>query len=300
MKRKWRSLLFVVLIAFSIYLPGLLLTPAFLEKHGLVFGKNAVFSEIQQQPKETIDILIAGDSLSYTSVSPASLWRNYGFTSYDIGQPGATLTDALDVLLTSFENQKPQIVLLETNTLFHHQSLYDQQQSRISLVLYRAMPFLRYHNGWKAFFLGKKKRTYKGFPVNTKRAAYRGGNYMKRTEDKAWIDEANLTSLREIRELCENRGAVLVLYSAPSPLCYTYAKHNALSQVGEEEGIPYIDLNLEAEEIGLDWAQDTRDRGDHLNDYGAEKVSVYLGSYLKTEYSPTDHRGDPDISRDWE
>ncbi len=293
-------MLFVILLVLTIYLPGLFLTPAFLEKHGLVFGKNAVFSEIQQQPEKTIDILIAGDSLSYTSVSPGGLWKNYGFTSYDVGQPGATLTDALDVLLTSFETQKPQIVLLETNSLFHHQSLHDQQQSRISLLLYRAMPLLRYHNGWKAFFQRKKKRTYKGFPLNTKRAAYRGGNYMKRTEDKAWIDEANLNSLREIKELCEKQGAALILYSAPSPLCYTYAKHNALSEVGIKEGIPYIDLNLQAEEIGLDWTKDTRDRGDHLNYYGAEKVSAYLGGYLKEGYSLTDHRGDPLISRDWE
>ena len=31
-------------------------------------------------------------------------------------------------------------------------------------------------------------------------------------------------------------------------------------------------------------------RGDHLNTYGAEKVSRYLGDYLKANYGLTDHR----------
>ena len=47
------------------------------------------------------------------------------------------------------------------------------------------------------------------------------------------------------------------------------------------------------EELGLNWDEDTQDKGDHLNVYGAEKVTSYLGNYLEENYELEDHRNDP-------
>lgn len=44
--------------------------------------------------------------------------------------------------------------------------------------------------------------------------------------------------------------------------------------------------------MGIDWANDTRDKGDHLNHYGAVKVSHYLGKILTEKYSLPDRRND--------
>ena len=35
-----------------------------------------------------------------------------------------------------------------------------------------------------------------------------------------------------------------------------------------------------------------RDKGDHLNASGAERVSIYLAAYLKENYDLPDHRGE--------
>ena len=43
-------------------------------------------------------------------------------------------------------------------------------------------------------------------------------------------------------------------------------------------------------EVPIDWARDTRDRGDHLNYAGAVKVSSFLGKYLQDTYGLADQR----------
>ena len=51
--------------------------------------------------------------------------------------------------------------------------------------------------------------------------------------------------------------------------------------------------------IGIDWTQDTYDKGDHLNYSGAEKVTNFLGAYLDKRYDLPDHRGDKEYAS-WE
>ena len=56
------------------------------------------------------------------------------------------------------------------------------------------------------------------------------------------------------------------------------------------KGVPYVDLNLMAKDLGMNWETDTMDGGDHLNINGAKKVTAYLGAYLKRNYALTDFR----------
>ena len=45
---------------------------------------------------------------------------------------------------------------------------------------------------------------------------------------------------------------------------------------------------------------DTYDAGLHLNLYGAEKFSKWLGQYLQDTYNVADHRNDPELSARYE
>ena len=56
-------------------------------------------------------------------------------------------------------------------------------------------------------------------------------------------------------------------------------KHNTIMDLSKEVGVPFLDLNLNNQLIN--WEKDTRDEGMHLNDYGAQKVTAYIGEYLK-------------------
>ena len=62
--------------------------------------------------------------------------------------------------------------------------------------------------------------------------------------------------------------------------------------------VTYEDLNLN-DALGIDWASDTKDGGDHLNFDGAKKVSAYVGNWLSEAYGLKDKRNNPDYKH-WE
>ena len=66
-------------------------------------------------------------------------------------------------------------------------------------------------------------------------------------------------------------------------MLFRSARSLAVEVVAFENNLTFIDLNKI--DIGIDWSKDTSDGGDHLNIYGAEKVSSYLASYLKDHFS---------------
>ena len=101
-----------------------------------------------------------------------------------------------------------------------------------------------------------------------------------------------------MKEYCENHGADLVLVSSPSPKNWTYAKHNSVADWAQANAVTYEDLNLN-DALGIDWASDTKDGGDHLNFDGAKKVSAYVGSGLSETYGLKDKRNNPDYKH-WE
>ena len=67
-------------------------------------------------------------------------------------------------------------------------------------------------------------------------------------------------------------------------------------EFAEKNGIYYVNTLLYADEIGLDMSTDTYDEGLHLNVYGAEKLSVWLGKELKERYALTDFRGEEGLA----
>ena len=62
---------------------------------------------------------------------------------------------------------------------------------------------------------------------------------------------------------------------------FNYAKHNAIRDYADRNGLTYLDLNEKTEELGIDWNKDMLDGGDHVNVNGTEKITRYLMEYLK-------------------
>ena len=99
-----------------------------------------------------------------------------------------------------------------------------------------------------------------------------------------------MRKLDELNALCKKNGAQLILVEVPSQTTWTYARHNAVSDYAKKNGIPFLDMDLKRKEIGFSWKTDSRDGGNHLNCYGAKKVSLYVGKYIKAHVSLEDKR----------
>jgi 2-hydroxy-3-keto-5-methylthiopentenyl-1-phosphate phosphatase len=115
---------------------------------------------------------------------------------------------------------------------------------------------------------------------------------MFETDERAAINPIAMYYLDKICELCKEKDIPLVLVSSPSAVNMNYPKHNTLKDYADKHGLDYIDFNVLANEINLDWSQDTGDKGDHINAYGGEKTTRYLMKYLKENYDLPDHRED--------
>lgn len=267
---------------------------AMLYDDGLVPSRNKSYFRILREPADTLDMIMVGDSLSYTSVSPMELWSSHGFTSYICGQGGQRVQESYYMLKNAFRRQSPRLVILESHMLFCGENGIDGRIEGCKEALNYYFPFYRNHDVWKTLLTDRRypEENYKGFAFHSVIQPYENGPYMEETDQKEEATELVLDYLDKIVELCRAHGARLLLLSTPSPVNYNYRRHNSLEGYAREKGIDYLDLNLK--DLGMDWTKDSMDHGDHLNYYGAEKVTRFLSEYLASHYDLRDHRKDSD------
>ena len=198
-----------------------------------------------------------------------------------------------DFLREALKNQSPKVVVLETNVLYRAYSTQDLLVPKLQTLF----PVLRYHSNWKTYsaqelfsapdFTGEYPD--RGYHLLTRADPLDDlTGYMAPTEAREELTKRNLRSLETMAAFCKESGAELVLFSIPSPENWSMARHNTMEDLASELGILYLDGNLESRDI--DWNRDTYDNGDHLNYYGAAKITRWLGDFLSDALP--DHRGE--------
>lgn len=250
---------------------------------------------IAEKP-DTVDVIFLGDSEVYSSISPMQIWEEQGFTSYDCSTGGQLMFDTLSLLKLALKNQKPRLVVLEANAAFRKFSLGEAAYNKAGEYL----AVFTYHDRWKSMRLSElwEPEDYswtsemKGFRLHMDTKPSKEKNHMKKTSKSKTIPEKNVWYIDAIRKTCEENGIPFMILSVPSSRNWNMKKHNTIAALAKERNIPYKDLNLMEDELGIDWRTDTKDEGDHLNYFGAEKVTSYLGKYLKDTYGLPDHRDD--------
>lgn len=149
----------------------------------LVQNRNKSMVELENEPADTIDVLVIGDSESYTTVSPMEIWDKEGIPSYVGGQTGQKIQESYYMLKKALKTQKPKVVAIETNMIFRSQSAVRGIKETLVQTMLYYFPVFRLHNSWKAWVTGEDKRSqtfYKGFVLRDVVEAYTGGSYMKK------------------------------------------------------------------------------------------------------------------------
>lgn len=286
---------------FAVFLIAILLAASFvfMPKNNMSeFGmEEAQANGILGEKENTIDVLVLGDSESYSAITPMQIWKDAGYTAYVCGTSAQSLNYTSVLLRRAFEKQQPKVVILETNAIYRKIS----SNQAVGTELANYFSVFQYHNRWKSLglhdFTGKAKFTwtddYKGYRYRTKVDPARQKEYMKPTDKVAEIPALNIQYVREMKQFCDENGSRLVLVSTPSTVNWNFQRHNGIQKLANDIGCEYMDLNLMNDRIQIDWSKDTRDKGDHLNHFGAVKVSRFLSEYLKETGLLTDHREDP-------
>ena len=111
--------------------------------------RRAAVVRLQKEKKDTIEVLIIGDSESYTTVSPMQVWKDTGYTMYVGGQSGQTMNEMLTMLETGLDTQHPKAVLIETNALYRTSGDLNQLQEMIATKAASILPIFQYHDLWE-------------------------------------------------------------------------------------------------------------------------------------------------------
>ena len=261
---------------------------------------NEAANGILGEREHSIDVVFIGDSEAFSAFSPLQMWKEHGFTSYVCATSQQQLPYSNTLLHRATRNQRPRVVILETNSIYAPFSLEKAAQRTMQDVF----PVFEFHNRWKTLtsgdFTNSISATYsddmKGFYLNKGVCAADATGHMAPSDDVQEVPLLNKLYVQYMASYCRSIGAKLLLVSTPSTICWNTARHNGMTSLANELGIGYIDLNVGSTKVDVDWSADTRDAGDHMNLAGAQKVSGFLGDYLSRLYDLPDHRNDDAFS----
>jgi len=245
--------------------------------------------------EDSIDVVVVGNSLGQCGFSPLDIWENYGITVQVCASGNQKLYQSYDFLKELLDYHSPRMVILEAHAIM----ITSTMQERVQRQVENWFPAVRYHDRWKQLrvedVFGPTSYTYtddlKGYHYESIAEPARAQGYMEPSGDIEPIWDQNRKYMDQITRLCRDNGIQLILVSVPSIQCWDYPQHNAVESLARELDIPYWDLNLEWEAIGIDWSTDTYDWGNHMNYSGSRKVSANVGQYLADAGLFTDKRG---------
>ena len=256
---------------------------------------------IVAEPKDSIDVIYLGDSEAYSSFSPIQIYGERGFTSYTCSTSAQRMCYGYSILKRATRNQHPRVVVIETNELFRKFSI----SSALLQIAEDAFPVFEYHDRWKRLVPEDFTFEYKNSKLDpTKGYIVREGVVAAKVADEMYSDDQEVEYIPRLNRLylaamidrCRSIGATPILMSTPSTINWNQRRHNALQRIAEEMGVDYVDMNEGETKVDIDWTTETIDAGDHVNYFGARKVSEFVGGYLKEHYDLPDHRGDEEYA----
>ena len=220
--------------------------------------------------------MFLGDSEGKAAFDSLSLFHENGISSYNLCTNFQWAIDTVALANHMYASQKPKLVVMEASFI-----LTTLRKRRILLAKY--LPIFNYHELYKQYLIHPDKPDqYKGFSPTNKIVPFTGAlDYMIEDTSMYPIDAWTLDYLQQIKETLEKQGTKLLLVSAPNPLYWNTAKHNAIQAWCDQNQVTYVDYNLKLDTLNLNWQEDYRDGGDHLNSKGAKKFIKVLGQYLQ-------------------
>lgn len=258
-----------------------------LEKYGYHYQYvQPKLSTYQQEKPFSKEILFVGDSLAWTGFNPKGYEKEFGIKNYNLSTIGQMTLDSYVMIREALKTQKPKIIVLEAHALFNATNKYNR------FDLMNLFPIMNYHAMYRFDLKGKEDPHLGYYPDKTIEAYRKRMDYMKQKKipfnplnpyNITYLNRFNLKYLDKIKKLCHDSGVKLVLVSVPSPVNWNQKRHDEVEKWANQNGIRYIDYNLKLKQVKIDFEKDYRDGGDHLNDFGEEKIRKALGSYLVKE-----------------
>lgn len=274
-----------------------------------------------EQEPGSVDVMFYGSSHTYSDINPAVIWEEQGIPSYDLAGSLQPLWNTYYYMKESLKYQRPRVMVVElvraiesreyieeartvTNTFGMRLSREKIENIRVStpdnLVSY-LLGYPVYHTRYTelsrtdfASYLGRPAGdASKGFYPLFVTKPYEELADMSGVTEAGELPQKSEEYLRKIMELAGKEGIPLVFMISPYQGIIESEQQifNRCREIAEEEGIPFLDFNQMYQELGLDPETDFAEAS-HLNYRGTQKLSSWLGAWLKENYELPDRRGE--------
>lgn len=276
------------------------------------------------------DVVVVGDCEVYESIIPSVLWEKYGIRSYVRGGAQQLAWHSYCLLEETFRYETPKVVVFNVyalkygtpqseaynrmtfDTMKWSSAKFDGIRNSMtadeSIVDY-IFPILRYHSritdlkkeDLKYWFSSPEVATDNGYLIKTGVVPMPESDPID-TPPEELLPESSMEYLEKMRQLCDENGSELVLIKAPtnSRGYWWYDEwEEQITEYAEKHSLAYYNFIPLADEIGIDWQTDTYDGGLHLNVYGSEKFTEYLGNILVKNHGLESDKNDGQIAKVW-
>lgn len=307
-KRIAKTVIFCVILVFFLnYIYGVL---SWKDTAGEYYSSMESLYDLEE---DLVDVLFLGSSRCYCSINNSVLWEEQGISSFSLSISGQDLASSYHCFVEALKTQTPEVVCLELYGATFHGYAVDSNMYRNTL------PFRLSQNAFnvvnsiaedgKADLLLKwpiihtRYAELKKEDFATERPVYMGYHAEFNTQaveplcsyfgdEMLEIEPAEEEWIRKIIALAEENNIGLIFFAAPVVSTENDQKMlNYIGAIAEEHEIPLINMPRMQEELQLNTGSDFINWS-HTNYFGANKVSSYMGRFLKENYELTDRRGD--------
>ncbi len=247
---------------------------------------DAKLRALKEEEPGTLQVLFAGNSLACNGFSPARLFEKYGISSYVIAEESQRLCDNYEILRAGVKDQPIRAFVVEADSIFSDASPYKVNYALPTNALEELLPIFHYHIIYKKYLPGEDQdyeRLHKGFLPVSDKVPYEGETDYMEKDSAAQIEYDSARYLDKLLQYCRENDIRLIIAALPCPEYWDGGKHERMLSWASEHDVPFLDMNLLTEEIGIDWEEDFSDGGAHLNAGGAQKATDYIGEFLKEQ-----------------
>lgn len=289
--------------------------------------KVKMFYELEDN---TVDVLVLGSSHIYQGFNTAVLWREYGYTAYNLCGAAQPIWNTYYYLEEALKTQTPKVIILDVYTLHYTQEFgdtsfaikntYGLKWSQTKIDAIKAsfdteesgnqyfFEVLQYHSKYSDlnktdFYPYQANKAmyenHKGFYCYFKSAAVTDKDVSGITYLNEMIPKVE-EYYRKIIELAQSKNIPIIITAIPfAAENYHQGFFNSARVIADEYSVPFYNFLSEyKDDVAIDYSTDFADT-QHLNHLGNTKITRFFGDLLKSNYNITDKRGDEKFAS-WE
>lgn len=275
---------------------------------------SSAMKTLQKLEDNTVDVLFLGSSHCYCGVNPSLLYDKYGIGSFSAVISGQEIGSTYYCLEEVYKTQSPKIVFVELYSALFEKQLIEHniyrnvlsfpissryinivndiapQENKPDYLLRWPIMHTRYKE-LKKYDFTEPKHDFMGHTLSFSYSEIAPFT-QHTTTDTMPLFEGKEQWIKKIIELAKSNGSEIYFFLAPYNMSEDdFMRVNYTEKLLNSQNVELINFYNMIDEVGIDYKNDFLDAS-HLSTSGADKITEYLGEFIKSKYDIPNRKGD--------